>query len=41
MTWAEFKNFLRKNLGDDQGFVNSIYSKFKQDTQYQVKSVLD
>ena len=41
MTWAEFKEFLKKNLGDDQAFANSIYSKFKQDTQYQAESVLD
>ena len=41
MMWAEFKNFLRKNLGDDQVFANSICSKFKQDSQYQAKSVLD
>ena len=41
MTWAELKDFLRKNLGDDQAFANSICSKFRQDTQYQAESVLD
>ena len=41
MTWAEFKEFFRKNLRDNQAFANSIYSKFKQDTQYQTESVLN
>ena len=41
MIWAEFKDFLRKNLGDDRAFANSICSKFKRDTQYQAESVLD
>ena len=41
MTWAEFKDFLRKNLGDDRAFANSICSKFRWDTQYQAESVLD
>ena len=29
ITWAELKDFLRKNLGDDQAFANSICSKFR------------
>ena len=33
MTWAKFKDFLKKNLGDDQTFANNIYSKFRQDSQ--------
>ena len=41
MTWAEFKKFLRKNLEDDRAFANSICSKFRRDSQYQAKSVLD
>ena len=41
MTWAEFKDFLRKNLGDDRAFANSICSKFRRDSQYQAESVLD
>lgn len=41
MTWAKFKNFLRKNLGDDRAFANSICSKFRRDSQYQLESVLD
>ena len=41
MTWAKFKNFLRKNLRDDWAFANSICSKFRQDSQYQAEYVLD
>ena len=41
MRWAKFKDFLRKNLGDDWAFANSIYSKFRRDSQYQAESVLD
>ena len=41
MTWAEFKDFLRKNLGYDRAFANSICSKFRRDTQYQAVSVLN
>ena len=41
MTWAEFKDFFRKSLGDDWAYVNSIYSKFRQNSQYQAESVLD
>ena len=41
MTWAELKDFLRKNLGDDRVFANSICSKFRRDSQYQRESVLD
>ena len=41
MTWTKFKNYVRKNLGDDRAFANSIYSKFRRDSQYQAESVLD
>ena len=41
MTWAKFKDFFRKNLGDDQAFANNICSKFRRDSQYQAESVLD
>lgn len=40
MTWAKFKDFLRKNLTDNWAFANSIFSKFKQNFQYQTKFVL-
>ena len=41
MTWTKFKDFLRKNLGGNRAFANSICSKFRQDSQYQAKFVLD
>ena len=41
MTWPEFKNFLRKNLGDSRAFVDSIWSKTKRDSQYQDETVQD
>ena len=41
MTWDEFKDYLRKNLEDDQTFANSICSKFSQNTQYHIEFMLD
>ena len=41
MTWQEFKDFLRKTLGDSRAFVDGIWSKMKRDSQYQDKSVQD
>ena len=41
MTWAKFKDFLWKNLGDSKAFVDSIWKKVKRDSQYQDKSVQD
>ena len=41
MTWAKFKTFLRKNLGDSWAFVDSIWSKLKRDSQYQLEEVQD
>lgn len=41
ITWSEFKAFLRKNLGDSRLFVDSIWSKFRRDSQYQVEEVQD
>ena len=34
ITWSEFKAFLRKDLGSSQAFINSIWSKFRRDSQY-------
>ena len=34
MTWAEFKDFFRKNLKDPKAFVNNIRKKAKCDSQY-------
>ena len=41
ITWPEFKNFLQKNLGDSQAFIDSIWSKFKRDSQYQLEEARD
>ena len=41
MTWEEFKDFLRTNLGDDRAFANSILSQFRRVFQYQQESVLE
>ena len=41
MTWAELKDLLKNNLGNDWGFANSICSKFGQDSQSQAEFVLD
>ena len=34
ITWSEFKAFLRKDLGSSQAFIDSIWSKFRKDSQY-------
>ena len=34
ITWLEFKAFLRKNLRNSQAFIDSIWSKFRRDSQY-------
>ena len=41
MTWAEFKAFFRKNLGESRAFVDGIWSKLKRDSQYQLEEVQD
>ena len=41
ITRVEFKDFLRKNLGDSRAFVDNICKKVKRDSQYQDKSVQD
>ena len=41
MTWPEFKEFLRKNLGDSRAFVDSVWKKVKRDSQYQDELVQD
>ena len=41
ITWTEFKAFLRKNLGESKSFVDSIWRKFKRDSQYQLEKVYD
>ena len=39
ITWAEFKAFLRKNLGESKSFVDSIKKKLKRDSQYQLEEI--
>ena len=34
ITWPEFKAFLRKDLGNSQAFIDSIWSKFRKDSPY-------
>ena len=41
ITWAKFKHFLQKNLGDSRAFVDSIWKKIKRNSQYQDKLVQD
>ena len=39
--WSEFKAFLRKDLGSSQAFIDSIGSKFRRDSQYQLEKARD
>lgn len=39
--YNKFKPFLYKNLGNSKTFVNSIWSKLKDDSQYQLEDVQD
>ena len=41
ITWSEFKAFLWKNFGSSQAFIDSIWSKFTRDSQYQLEEVRD
>ena len=41
ITWSEFKAFLRKDLGSSQAFIDSIWSKFRRDSQYLLKKAWD
>ena len=41
MTWTKYKTFFRKNLGDSWAFVDSIWSKLKRNSQYQLEEVQD
>ena len=34
ITWSDFKTFLQKDLGSLQAFIDSIWSKFRRDSQY-------
>ena len=41
MTWAKFKDFLQKNVGNSRAFIDSILKKVKRDSQYKDKLVQD
>ena len=41
ITWSDFKTFLRKDLGSLQAFIDSIWSKFRRDSQYQLEETRD
>ena len=41
ITWSEFKAFLRKDLGSSQAFIDSIWNKFRRDSQYQLEEARD
>ena len=41
ITWPEFKAFLRKDFGSSQAFIDSIWSKFRRDSQYQLEEARD
>ena len=41
ITWSEFKAFLWKDLGSSQAFIDSIWSKFRRDSQYQLEETQD
>ena len=41
ITLLEFKTFLQKDFGNFQAFINSIWSKFRMDSQYQLEEAWD
>ncbi len=41
LSWEEFKAFLRKNLGESNAFVRSVWSRMRGDFQYQLEEVHD
>ena len=41
ITQSKFKSFLHKDLGSSQAFINSIWNKFRRDSQYQLKETQD
>lgn len=41
MSWDKLKAFFRKASEDSQAFMNSYWTKIKQDSQYQQEDVLD
>ena len=41
ITWLEFKAFLHKDFGSSQAFIDSIWSKFRRDSQNQLEEAQD
>ena len=41
ISWSEFRAFLQKDLGSSQAFIDSIWSKFRRDSQYQLEEAWD
>ena len=41
ITWSKFKTFLRKDLGNSQASIDNIWSKFRRDSQHQLKEARD
>ena len=41
ITYSKFKAFLQKDLGSFQAFIDSIWSKFRRDSQYQLEEARD
>ena len=41
ITWSKFKAFLQKDLESSQAFIDSIWSKFRRDSQYQLEEARD
>ena len=41
ITWSKFKAFLWKDLRYSQAFIDSIWSKFRKDSQYQLEEARD
>ena len=39
--WSEFKAFLQKDLRSSQAFIDSIWNKFRRDSQYQLEEAWD
>ena len=39
--WSNFKTFLQKDLRSSQVFIDRIWSKFRRDSQYQLKEAQD
>ena len=41
ITWSKFKAFLQKYLGSSQAFIDSIWSKFRRNSQFQLEETRD